>query len=284
MKQYSRRDLQLKLLELTKFIDKICKENDIEYYLIYGSALGAIRHKGFIPWDDDVDIGMTYENFLKFKRVYDEKIDKSKYFLQDMDSEPNYYLSFMKFRDLTTTLIEEGNKNIDITYGVYVDIFPFVGVPDNKIKRKLLEINRAFALSANINVINNKYLYLIFRFIIKIFGKKRILKYCTKKCLKYSCNDYDVWCSIFDGDGIENSMVTREAMGKPKYVKFEDTKLPIPANADEHLTRVYGDYMKIPSPEQIKKSEHTAYVLDLEHSYSEYLALKKDDKNEKKKS
>ena len=152
------KNLQLKLLEIAKYIDKLCQENDIEYYVIYGSALGAVRHKGFIPWDDDFDIGMTYPNYLKFLKVYEEKVDKKKYFLQTLESEPNYYLSFAKFRDITTTLIEEANKDIPITYGVYVDIFPIVGVPNNKFKRALLKINRAFALSANINVINNKFL------------------------------------------------------------------------------------------------------------------------------
>lgn len=271
MKKDYKRNLQLKMLSMIKYIDKLCKKHNIEYYLIYGSALGAVRHKGFIPWDDDFDIAMTYENYLKFIDVCKKELNTKQYFLQTPETEKNYYLSFMKLRDITTTLVEEGNKNIDITYGVYIDIFPLVGVPKNKFKRKILEINRAFALSANINVINNKLLYTIFKIILKCIGKKRILKVCTKNCIKYSCKDYDDWCSIFDGDGMEINMTTKDIMGKPKFVPFEDTKLPIPEKYHEYLTHIYGDYLKIPTPEQIKNKEHTPYIIDLEHSYAEYL-------------
>ena len=275
MKKDYKRDLQLKILEIVKYIDKLCKKHNIEYYMIYGSTLGAIRHKGFIPWDDDFDIGMTYENYIKFIDVCDKELDTKKYFLQRPETEPNYYLSFMKLRDITTTLVEEANKDINITYGVYVDIFPIVGVPKNKIKRKLLEINRAFALSANTNIINNKFLAFVFKVILKIIGKRRILNICRKNCVKYSCNDYEDWNFIFDGDGMERNMTTKSIMGVPTRVEFEGLKLPVPEKYDEYLTHTYGDYMKIPSKEQIKKFEHTPYILDLDNSYKEYLELQK---------
>jgi len=273
-KDYKRK-LQLKMLEMIKYIDNICRENKIEYYLLYGSALGAVRHKGFIPWDDDFDIGMTYENYKKFILVCDKCLDKKKYFLQSMDSDPNYYLSFMKIRDITTTLVEVDNKDKDIVYGVYIDIFPLVGVPSGKFKRKLLEINRAFALSANINVINNKVLYFIFRVFLLLVGKKNILNICMKNCVKYSCNDYDDWCSIFDGDGMTVNMTTKQIMGTPKLLDFEDTLLPVPENYDEYLKYFYGDYMKIPSKAQIKAKEHTPFIIDLDCSYYEYMEKKR---------
>ncbi len=269
----NRRNLQLKILEMVKYLDQFCKENNIEYYIIYGSCLGAVRHKGFIPWDDDFDIGMTLENYNKFVDLCKTQLDTNKYFLQTLDTDPNYYLSFAKLRDINTTLIEEKNKGISIQYGVYVDIFPIVGIPKNKFSRKMQAINRAFALSANINVINSKFLYSIFKLILAVFGKQKLLRYCSKQAIKYSCKDYDEWCSIFDGDGLNLNSTTKSIMGKPTYVPFEDTFLPIPEKYDEYLTHIYGDYMQIPTPEQIKAKEHTAYVLDLNHSYEEYLKL-----------
>ena len=276
MKKNYKRDLQLKVLEIAKNIDEICKKNNIDYYIIYGSALGAVRHKGFIPWDDDFDIGMTYENYQKFIKICEKELDKNKYFLQTPETEEKYYLSFAKLRDITTTLVEEANKDKEITYGVYVDIFPLVGVPKNKIRRKILEINRAFAISANTNIINNKYLYTIFKIILKIVGKEKLLNICRKNCVKYSCNDHEDWCSIFDGDSIKSNMTTKEIMGTPTRVPFEDTYLPIPEKYDEYLRNIYNDYMKIPSKKEIKQREHTPYILDLEHSYSEYLKLNKE--------
>lgn len=275
LKEGYKRELQLKMLNMIKDIDSLCRKHNIEYYLVYGSALGAVRHKGFIPWDDDFDIGMTDENYFKFLNVCEKELDKNKYYVQTPGKEENYYLSFSKIRDITTTLIEERNSDIDITYGVFIDVFPLVGVPENKIKKKILKINRAFMLSANINVINNKFLKTIFNIILKIFGKKRVLKYCTKNCFKYKCKDHNKWISICDGDGFEINEVDCNIMGKPKYVEFEDTKLPIPSKSDDYLRKIYNDYMKIPTEEQIKQKEHTPYFLDLNLSYEEYKQKKK---------
>ena len=268
-KDYKRK-LQLKILDIVKDIDKLCKDNNIEYYILYGSTLGAIRHKGFIPWDDDFDIGMTYDNYIKFLNVCEKQLDKSKYYVQTPKKEEDYYLSFSKIRDITTTLIEEGNKDIDIVRSVYVDVFPLVGVPNNKIKESILKVNRAFMLSANKNIINNKILRGIFNIILKIFGRKRILKYTTKRCFKYDTNNCEYWCSIADGDSYEQNKMKRNIYGKPKYIDFEDTKLPVPEKTDEYLKSIYGDYMKIPSKEQIKAREHTPCYLNLNLPYNEY--------------
>ena len=268
-KEYKRK-LQLRILDIVKDVDKICRENDIDYYILYGSALGAIRHQGFIPWDDDFDIGMTFDNYVKFLEICEKKLDKNKYYVQTPEKEKNYYLSFSKIRDIRTTLIEEGNENIDIVRSVYIDVFPLVGIPNNKIKERILKINRAFMLSANMNVINNKFLRCIFDIILKIFGRRKILKYTTKRCFKYNTNDCEYWCSIADGDGYIQNKIKREIYGKPKYVKFEDIMLPVPENTDKYLKNIYGDYMKIPSEEQIKFREHTPYYLNFDLPYDEY--------------
>ena len=274
-----KRKLQLKILEMVKYIDTICKENNIEYYIIYGSCLGAIRHKGFIPWDDDMDIAMTEDNYYKFIKVFEQYGNKEKYYLQSPGKEKEYYLSFSKLRDITTTLIEENNKDKNIIYGVYIDIFPLIGVPKSKFKRKILKINRAFLLSANMNIINNKFLKNISKIIIKVIGKQRITKYCTKNCFKYKTKDYDEWLSLCDGDGFELNIHSKEIYGKPLYVDFEDTSLPIPCKYDEYLTHIYGDYMKIPSEKDIEKSEHTLYYMNLDLPYKEYLKNKIEEKN-----
>lgn len=213
---------------------------------------------------------MTFDNYVKFLEICEKKLDKNKYYVQTPEKEKNYYLSFSKIRDIRTTLIEEGNENIDIVRSVYIDVFPLVGIPNNKIKERILKINRAFMLSANMNVINNKFLRCIFDIILKIFGRRKILKYTTKRCFKYNTNDCEYWCSIADGDGYIQNKIKREIYGKPKYVKFEDIMLPVPENTDKYLKNIYGDYMKIPSEEQIKFREHTPYYLNFDLPYDEY--------------
>lgn len=269
-KDYKRK-LQLSILNIVKDIDELCRKNNIEYYIIYGSALGAIRHKGYIPWDDDFDIGMTYDNYLKFLEVCEKELDKNKYYVQTPEKEKKYYLSFSKIRDIRTTLIEEGNKDVDIIRSIYIDVFPIVGAPNNKYKELILKINRAFMLSANKNIINNKTLKFIFNIILKIFGRKRILKYTTKNCFKYKCENCDYWVSIADGDSYAINKQSKAIYGKPKYIPFEDTMLPVPEKTDEYLKSIYGDYMKMPTKKQIKEREHTPYFLDLNLPYKEYI-------------
>ena len=262
--EYDKRKLQLKILDMVKYIDQICKENDIEYFLIYGTCLGAVRHKGFIPWDDDFDIGMTYNNYLKFIEICEKKMDKENYFLQTPETEKNYYLSFAKMRDLNTTLIEKYNQNIDMHKCVYIDIFPLVGYPNKKFQRFLFKISRAFALSVNINIINNEFLYYLSRLVIKMVGKKRILKITRRYCTKFDVKKCDYVCSVFDGDPIEQNLYKKNWIKKTKYVKFENTKLPIPTKADLILKQTYGDYMKIPSKQEIDDKQHDIVFLDLD--------------------
>jgi len=272
-----KRELQIKMLEMIKDIDVICKKHKINYYLAYGSCLGAVRHKGFIPWDDDLDIIIKYEDYLKFLDVCSKELDKETYFVQTLDTDPNYYLSFTKIRNIKTTLIEEGNKYENMVNGVYIDVFPLVGYPENKLKQMILKINRAFAMSANRNIINNKFLYYIFKIILKIFGKDRIINYCTKQCVKYKCSECKQVISVFDGDSVEIGLTSNDVLGKPKRVKFEDTKLPIPEKYDEYLKNIFGDYMQIPTKEQIEAKTHVPYLIDLNRSY---LELKGDESNE----
>ena len=251
MKKNYKRDLQLKILDMVKEIDAICKKHKINYYLAYGSVLGAIRHKGFIPWDDDFDIMLKYDDYKKFIEVCKKELDSNKYFVQTLDTDPNYYLSFGKIRNIQTTLIEETNKNERMINGVYIDVFPLVGYPKSKVKQIILKINRAFVLSANRNIINNKFLSFVFKIILKLIGKNRIIKYCTKECVKYSCDDCNEIISVFDGDGVKIGLTSNKILGKPKRVDFESLKLPIPSDYDAYLKNLYDDYRKLKLRKQI---------------------------------
>jgi|LSQX01.3.fsa_nt_gb phosphorylcholine metabolism protein LicD len=115
------KELQDKILEIMLFIHKLCVNNDIEYFLMGGSALGALRHDGFIPWDDDLDIFMTVKNYRKFRDVF-SKLENRKYYLQEW-AKCGDMISMAKVRDSSTTLIEHSIRDWDINHGVYVDIF-----------------------------------------------------------------------------------------------------------------------------------------------------------------
>ena len=258
----TRRKLQLKQLEIYKMIDKLCKENNIKYFLAYGTLLGAIRHHGFIPWDDDLDLFMTYDNYLKFKDVCQNKLDKEKYFLQNLETEKDFYLSFSKMRDLNTTLIESANEDLNVNKNVAIDIFPLVGYPNKKYQQVLFKISRAFMHSVNINIINNKFLHFIFNIILKIFGKKAIFNFTYHYCTKFNIDKCNYLCSVCDGDNLDTNIYKKEWF-KTKYMKFEDMESPIPSNYDAVLKTVYNDYMKLPPIEKRQKG-HNIVILNLE--------------------
>lgn len=111
-------------VEILKEIHKICTENDLQYYLCGGTLLGAVRHKGFIPWDDDIDIVMPRDDYNKFITLcLNGKLDKQ-YILQNTDTEPEYHLPFTKIRKKHTFFDEEGVRKLKIHKGIFVDIFP----------------------------------------------------------------------------------------------------------------------------------------------------------------
>ena len=121
MGQQTVRDVQNKILEIMKYIDKLCRKNNITYYIMGGTALGAVRHGGFIPWDDDLDIFMTPDNYEKFKVVFESE-NSDLFVLQEWKTTPNY-LEYAKLRMNGTTFIEENFKDAkDMHHGIYVDI------------------------------------------------------------------------------------------------------------------------------------------------------------------
>lgn len=271
MEQEYKKVLQEKLLEMAKYLDSFCKENGIEYYIAGGNCLGALRHKGFIPWDDDFDVMMTMDNYTKFCKACETKLDK-KYSHQSIDNDPNYHLNFSKLRDNTTTFVEEASMDRNLNnYGIYIDIFQIAGVPEGKWYRKMQNIYRTAAISCYINIFNNKIVKNTFELICKIVGKRRVQKFCRKKAERYSCETSKEWYTVYDTFPYNRCVAPKEYFGKPTYVPYEDTMLPVPEKADLYLRIMYGDYMQIPSQEEIKKCEHTPYILDVNRPFTDYM-------------
>ena len=137
------RQIQDKILETMKYIDRLCREHGIVYYIMGGTALGAVRHDGFIPWDDDLDIFMTPDQYEKFKAVFEAQ--KSEQFvLQEWRTDPKY-LEYAKVRMNGTTFIEEVFKDrTDMHHGIYVDIMILHKVPENKLIQRLVYLESKF--------------------------------------------------------------------------------------------------------------------------------------------
>lgn len=133
------RQLQLIDLEMMIEVDRICRKNGIKYSLSGGTLLGAIRHKGFIPWDDDADIMFTHEEYEKFYRACKSDLDTARFFLQDFRTDSGYRWGYGKLRRRNTEYIKRGQEHLEQKTGVCIDLFEYQYLPDNLLARKIYQ-------------------------------------------------------------------------------------------------------------------------------------------------
>lgn len=264
------RVLQEKILEIAKYFDSFCTSHNIEYFLEGGTALGAIRHQGFIPWDDDFDVCMTYDNYTKFLGCAREHLDKDKFYLQEEDTK-EWPLYFSKLRMNGTTFIEVA-KDRQMHKGIYIDIFCLHNVSDNAFYARIQELSAKLLVVRSLGrrgyVTNSKSKKIII-FIANIFVRgffKKLLFKIVKSKNKSSTKRIG---QIFGSSKLSKLVFPAEYFTQQKYVDFEDTKLPVPIKVEEYLTVVFGDYMKLPSLEERKSAQH-ALIWDTEKDYREY--------------
>ena len=258
------RQVQLTELEILKKIDSVCKKNKIKYFLIGGTLLGAVRHDGFIPWDDDIDIGMLREDYDKFIRVCNEGSLGKDYFMQCFDTDPNYYLAFGKVRKNNTSFCEKSLENYNTHKGIFVDIFPYDYVPTSKsFKQKL----QAFIFK-NISdaILFKKRIYKLSFFrkkmvvaILSIVPTKLLIKIQDMVARIYNNKNCDYIVCLPDTWGCEKTTFHKSMFFPLKKIKFEDENFSCLKEVEEYLTKSYGDYMKLPKEED-RKTHLPTYI------------------------
>ena len=267
------RDVQNKILDIMKYIDTICRENGIDYYIMGGTALGAVRHGGFIPWDDDLDIFMTPEQYAKFKSIFEA--DKSeKFVLQEWRTTPQY-IEYAKIRMNGTTFIEYAFANrTDMHHGIYVDIMILHKVPNKPLIQKLIFFESKYvtllALTQRNWVPKSKMQELAVK-IIKFLPNRLLAKCCYKRIYKYDNLDKNFfWSYWITKASLKKGLFRPDIFDRPVDIVFEDTVLKGPNHIKEYLQLRYGDYMKMPSEQEQKMDIH-AEVYDTERHYKEYM-------------
>lgn len=282
-------DLQKCELELLKYFIDICNKLNLRYYLVCGSALGAVKYGGFIPWDDDVDVALPrpdYEMFIKNA----QRMLPSHVFLQNSMTDPQFPLIFSKLRNSNTTYIEEGHKKLNMHHGVYIDIFPLDGYPQNKEEIRKFEIEKGkYERRRRVTLDYNRFQYItairtlgVF-LLYKTFGfykdtAKTIKRY-NEFLSQYNVEESKLWCNHGNWQG-ELEYAPKVQYGNGMRTKFEGLEVIVPEKYDEYLTQKYNAWRAdIPREQQV--GSHNYYRCDLKKPYTMYLKAKRKGKYEK---
>ena len=266
--------LQSLEFDMLKEFVRICDDLGLKYYLVCGSALGAAKYGGFIPWDDDVDVALPRSDY----EIFCEKAQSmlpDHLFLQNHKTDSGYPLIFSKLRNSNTTFIEKSYSHLDINHGIYIDVFPLDGYPASKSDSlKLEKEKRRYALM-RLCCLNMKHSWKI-RLLVgveKLFGVHRnsykIVERLENRISSYSLTDSELWCNHGNWQG-NLEYAPKEQYGDGVFAEFEGLKVRIPEKYDEYLTQKYGDW-RADLPEEQKQGHHYHIVCDTERSYRDYV-------------
>jgi len=273
-------DLQDKMLDILKEFDALCSKYGLRYWMAGGSLLGVMRHRGFIPWDDDLDVFMPRPDYEKLWSLIGRRKQDGHYVLCRTTAKKNYHHRVMQLVDVNTTFVHSRSKDEDVEHGLYIDIIPLDGCPDNKLQRLSQIVNAIVYSIYNIQCppeYNGGKLTGIITLATKIMlavvkdpkKRYRIWKRAEKKMTRYpwdSCRQVKSICAGFDVliHPFEKEWFVGERKGP-----FEDFEVSIPAKTEEYLKTKYNDYMKVPPKEQQVVRHHTEFI-DLNTPYTVY--------------
>ena len=268
------REIQGIELDILEKVTNILDANGLKWYLIGGSCLGAVRHNGFIPWDDDIDIGLFRDDYNKARKVL-KKYLPDDYLFCDRTTESEYPYNFAKVRKRNTAYVQDGYSHLNIHLGIYIDIFPFDFAPDNKssLKKQMLKLkilrymndlsfmsykkNNHLRPFWEIPIIALAHLF-INKKMVYIAIENTIQKFNMTASKKYVCNYLGFW-----GD---REVANFKWFQKVRSVQFENKRCNIPFEYDKYLRKVYGDYMRLPPIEQ-RVPKHDAIFISLDKEY-----------------
>ena len=246
------RHLQLVILNIMKDVDELCRKNGIEYYLLGGSAIGAVRHKGFIPWDDDLDIVMSATNYDKFIQVCREELDNNKYYLQvGLEDWP---LNFTKIR-LKGTILKEYKGEITSPNGengIFLDVFKMENSPANRLGQLLQYCAAKYFLCYQLSERRFETQSLKKRVMMFVSWplKLSLMRNVLIKIVEHYHDDNTYYGSFYFRTRFKTAFTKKCIFGHPKWVEFEDMMLPVPEHVHEYLTQMFGDYMTPPPIEK----------------------------------
>ena len=237
----TRRKHQLRMVEMLEYFDKLCQEHNIHYWLSSGNCIGVARHGGFIPWDDDIDVEMLREDYLKLEKIFAES---DNYVLQTWKNDKGYSTPFAKMRDKKSLVAEEWEDNLYKYRGAYIDIFQLERAPRFccylYVKFRWVVL---IPLSGTKNIFTQSLFHIIKRlYYLSIPVTRLLFGWLPKNKLRHT----------YGSGWIDNTRDTRNIFPLQR-AKFENIEVSVPNNLDSYLRRIYGDYTQLPPEEKIQK-------------------------------
>lgn len=264
-------------VEILLEIDRICRKHDIDYVLFAGTLLGAVRHRGFIPWDDDVDVAMLREDYDRFIRAYESETDR-RFFLQTKQSDPAYFNQYAKLRRNGTRYVQYQFQHLPMHQGIYVDIFPLDGATRSGLKswlqRSLILILRTANKAVNYgnslafikshpSPLRRIQYYLLFP-VLRLAPKGLLHRLYTKALTLWNSPEtaeVTYLASVVTHRMYENYRLPKRQLAETTLLKFEGHSFPAPKCYDEWLSNIYGDYMTYP-PKNLRRGHHDIIEID----------------------
>lgn len=265
------RKLQLKELESLLFFKDFCEKNDLRWYLLGGCVIGAVRNKGFIPWDDDIDIIMPRNDWERMQELWKEQVDSTRFLMLKTDGDKVFTGNpFATLVDTSATMVKENQQNLDIPHGIVTDIFPIDGCPDGKIKRY---IQYVWAMVYSLFI--SEWIPKRYGKIIKLGSKvllgivrsrkarTKVWKFAEKQLKKYDFETHEFSTELYAGPHYMVKKYPQKAFAKETHLEFEGMMLPVMQGYHEYLTIAFGDYMQLP-PVEKQVPHHDLVMLDLD--------------------
>lgn len=267
--------LQKMQLDMAKYFVEFCQKNNIKVFLCGGGLIGALRHKGFIPWDDDLDFFINRDDYNKLLKLWDNQ-KHPRYKLSVTNSNYLDRNLFATIRDNQTTCIKPYQQDLELVHGIALDIIPLDYRPQNKWKIKLQKIYALFYslyMSGQIPQKHGKFKKIIASILLLLIPSNRlryqIAKFFEQRMINIGLNDKYYRCENTTGPFYLQKNYPLDTFDEQVYLDFEDTKLPTTTKYHQYLTIAFGDYMTLP-PLEKRKAHHDYLILDLEKSYKEY--------------
>lgn len=236
--------------------DRICKKHEIPYTLHGGTLLGAVRHNGFIPWDDDIDVAVLRSDYEKLEEIFTQEMS-SRFFFQNKHTDKEWYRLYAKIRINDTLLTECAHASRNIHQGIYIDIFPLDNIPDDQSKRRKqkrdFKIINTILSAKYIDVSSRTGFNKLYACIIKLLCFPLSLDYLYRKATSISCRYNDIECKEiknFFGAYGDREIMPKKYMTQMITILFEGNAVSVMAEYDNVLKCLYNDYMQLPPPEK----------------------------------